>query len=371
MADFAMAKPAIGSTKADDPLDKLMYMLGVIAGISGAAAYVGYGKPVAAVLSVLGTVAYFKAPRRSFPTSEVVTDGVDLTGKVAIVTGPTSGIGTDTARVLALRGAHVILAARSKQKLAETQADLEKSLAKQGCKGKFTSLVLELSDLKSVEGFVENFKALKLPLHLLINNAGIMAVPSRQPTKQGLESQVGTNHVAHFHLTMLLTDLLKASSSASFRSRVICLSSTGFRFAQPHFFSKANKDLETEPYDEWTAYGNAKLSNMLFAREYHERHASQGVDAASVMPGGIHTGLQGHVDLWTAIKWRVVTPFFFKSIEQGSATTLFAALKAELEKEGAYFENCKATGIAATMPDEACKWLWAATEEKIKSLRLS
>merc|ERR1711939_594178 len=145
-----------------------------------------------------------------------------------------------------------------------------------------------------------------------------------------------------------------------------CLSSSAHRLASSNFFESSNDGLETVPYNPWTAYGNAKLSNLLFAKEFHRRYSiSHGIQACSVMPGGIHTGLQTEVDSWIAFKWLVVTPFFFKSIKQGAATTIHAALQADLaadDQGGAYFDNCKQTKVASRMPERAGEWLWEATE---------
>jgi hypothetical protein len=104
-----------------------------------------------------------------------------------------------------------------------------------------------------------------------------------------------------------------------------------------------NPKLETVPYSEWVAYGNAKCANLLHAAQLNHRYADKGIIAFSVMPGGIHTGLQEHVGLWTRIKWAVVTPFFFKSTSQGAATTLLCATTADPADGGKYFENCQAT----------------------------
>lgn len=238
----------IGHSITNDPLDKVMIALGVVGGLSAAGAAAGYGVPIAVGLGLLGSLAYYKAPARSFPTAESIADGVDLTGRVVIVTGPTSGIGIETARVLALKGAHVVLAARSETKLAATKAELEEKLAKVGVKAKLSAIKCDLSDLASVKEFVASFLALKTPgLHYLICNAGVMALRERRPTSQGLEQQVGINHVGHTYLTMLLLPTLKASSTPAAKSRVICLSSTAFRLAAPQFFSDANAGLETEP----------------------------------------------------------------------------------------------------------------------------
>ena len=134
-----------------------------------------------------------------------------------------------------------------------------------------------------------------------------------------------------------------------------------------------NPKLEVDGcYTEWSAYGNAKVSNLLFAREAHKRYGGKGVSAYSLHPGGIHTGLQGHVDAWTMFKWRVVTPFFFKSIAQGAATSIYCATQPGIETEGGeYFDDCKANPKVGARYDEtlgkdAGARLWAATEALCK-----
>eukprot|EP00656_Telonema_subtile_P029919 TRINITY_DN32970_c0_g1_i1.p1 TRINITY_DN32970_c0_g1~~TRINITY_DN32970_c0_g1_i1.p1 ORF type:complete len:216 (-),score=57.90 TRINITY_DN32970_c0_g1_i1:110-757(-) len=213
---------------------------------------------------------------------------------------------------------------------------------------------------------------MNLPLHLLVNNAGIMALPTRESTAQGLEQQVGVCHVAHFLLTKTLLPAIQAARDGSYRPRVVCLSSVAYkRHGGVNWV--AHPKLETEPYREWTAYGNAKLGNLLMARELDRKYSSEGVDAFSVMPGGIHTGLQGHVDIWTKLKWLVVTPFFFKSVSQGAATTLLCATSPTVQAHGGqYFDNCAVTTVVATLEKELGSGVggrcWDATERLLAEL---
>lgn len=193
-----------------------------------------------------------------------MTEGVDLSGKVAIVTGTTSGIGVETALALAARGAHVILAARNRARLAESRKSIAERLAEMGVQAQLTELLLDLADLESVAEFVRRFKALKLPLHILVNNAGVMALPPSK-TKQGFEMQVGVNHLGHFALFSGLLDVLKTSAP----SRVVALSSSAIRLADRKFLD--HPKLDTVPYYPWGAYGNSKMSNFFFAREANRR----------------------------------------------------------------------------------------------------
>merc|ERR1712048_826325 len=132
-----------------------------------------------------------------------------------------------------------------------------------------------------------------------------MALPQRSATKQGLEQQVGVNHVGHFYLVQLL---LPALGQAEY-SRVVMLSSSAHRMFDSAYLQEPQ--LETKPYEAWTAYGNSKVSNCLFAKEFNSRYQSKGITAYSLNPGGIHTGLQGNVDRTIALAWLILTPFVF------------------------------------------------------------
>jgi NAD(P)-dependent dehydrogenase (short-subunit alcohol dehydrogenase family) len=322
-----------------DPLNILMAILAIVLVITAWAVMSGYGMIAVPVLAGLIAWAYYKSPRRTFPTAEQVMKGVDLKGYNVMVTGPTSGIGIDTARALAAAGAHVFLVARNPTKLEETKRAIEKRVPS----AKLSILTCDLGDLKSVQYCAEKFLEQKLNLHILINNAGIMALPERKSTTQGLEQQVGVCHVGHFLLTKLLLPSLQAGAKELAKpSRIVCLSSIAHT---GHEMGKLleNPKLETVPYSEWVAYGNDKCANLLHAAQLNHRYADKGIIAFSVMPGGIHTGLQEHVGFWKKIKWAVVTPFFFKSTSQGAATTLLCATTADPADGGKYFENCQAT----------------------------
>ncbi len=258
-------------------------------------------------------------------TAAEVAEGHDLSGRRAIVTGATSGIGIETARVLATCGAHVVVAGRD---LAAADSLVAQITAAGGAAH---ATALDLADLRSVEAFADAEG--ETPLHLLINNAGIMACPFMH-TEQGFEMQVGVNHLGHFHLTRLLLPALTAARGA----RVVSVSSSGhhwgaFDFDDPHF--------ERTPYEPLVAYGRSKSANALFAVELDRRHRADGIRAFSVMPGGIVTKLGRHmtddlrkqlgIDPESAAKIR------WKSVEQGSATTVWAALGTELDGAGGLY----------------------------------
>lgn len=338
-----------------DPLDRIIIAL-FTAGICSTA--LGYG--IHFVIIVLTIAMFFKlnAPNRKFKTAEEVSEGVDLSGKVVMVTGPTSGIGTETARVLAFRGAHVILVSRNVNKLIKTKTQLEKKVPG----AKFDLIQCDLNDQASIRKCAEEFIKMKLPLHIFIGNAGIMCLHERQETMQGLERQVGVNHVGHYLLLKLLTEKLIESAPA----RVVMLTSSAHKFFSPKVLK--HERLETVPYESWRAYGNSKMMNSMVARYYNETFSGSGITAVCCSPGGIMTGLQINVESWIRFKWLLVRTFFFKSIEQGAATTIYCATHPDvLNHGGEHFDNCKVVKLnSRVIPDiAACTALRNTTETLI------
>src|SRR3954451_21946521 len=212
-------------------------------------------------------------------TAAEVVAGIDLSGRLAIVTGGYSGLGVETTRALAGAGAHVVVPARRK-------ATAEENLA--GVEGDVEIDELDLADLESVRAFAERFLATRRPVDLLIHDAAVMACPELR-VGPGWESQFATNHLGHFTLANLLWPALVRGGGA----RVVALTSTGhkitgIRFDDIHF--------QTTPYDKWVAYGQAKTADSLFAVQLDKRGQDQGVRAFAVHPGGIFTPLQRHLD---------------------------------------------------------------------------
>jgi NAD(P)-dependent dehydrogenase (short-subunit alcohol dehydrogenase family) len=204
-----------------------------------------------------------------------------LTGRVAIVTGANSGLGLETARVLARKGAQVVLAARSEAKGAA--AATEVLVGAPGAS--LTVMPLDLANLQSIRRFAEAFLATYDRLHILVNNAGVMAVPYRK-TADGFEMQFGVNHLGHFALTGLLAPLMLKTPAA----RVVTVSSSAHLSGRMRF-----DDLNSErSYSKWGAYGQSKLANLLFAYELQRRLAAAGSSAisAAAHPGFANTSLQ-------------------------------------------------------------------------------
>jgi len=242
-----------------------------------------------------------------------------LTGKTVVVTGANSGIGWEAAKVLAAKGAHVVMASRSVAKAEEAQ---------RGLSGSSEVAALDLASLASVRSFADSFKAQHSKLDILINNAGVMAIPYRQ-TVDSFEMQFGTNHLGHFALTGLLMEPLLAAE----QSRVVTVSSVAHTSGTMRW-----NDLAWEQdYSEWGAYGMSKLANLLFAYELQRKFAAAGVDAVSVgcHPGYAATNLQAIeperlmmrlVDLLMKVANRVMA----QSAEMGALPTLYAALADEI-----------------------------------------
>jgi NAD(P)-dependent dehydrogenase (short-subunit alcohol dehydrogenase family) len=246
-------------------------------------------------------------------TAREVIAGNDLRGREAIVTGGASGIGIETVRALATAGARVTIATRDRAKGEAVVAALRKETGKDAIE----FAMLDLGSLKSVRGFVAQFLSQGRPLHLLINNAGIMATPLAY-TEDGLESQFGTNHIGHFALTVGLLPALKAARKA----RVVELTSIGHRRSDIIF---DDVNFRSHPYERWTAYGQSKTANALFAVGVTQRWAGDGIIANAVHPGGIMSGLQKFVprEEQLAMGWideaGNINPRF-KTPEQGAAT---------------------------------------------------
>ena len=271
-------------------------------------------------------------------TDDVLVD-VDLNAKVVAVTGASGGLGLETARSLAAAGAHVILAARSAEKLEVALTAIRDSVPD----ASLESLVLDLADVSSCRSAAASVLASQDRLDVLINNAGVMCTPFGH-TANGFETQFGTNHLGHMAWTLPLLDLLARSSSPGAPSRIINLSSAGHRFGDvdvedPNYVNRA--------YDPWEAYGQSKTANILFSVELERRLSDRGVRSAAVHPGGIHTDLGRHMtpDLLAVIQGRIEQSnpggFEWKTIPQGAATSVWAATTPALAAAaGVYCEDC-------------------------------
>lgn len=234
----------------------------------------------------------------------------DQTGRIVIVTGANSGIGYETARALAQKGATVIMACRNEHKAQTAAAQIRQT----NPNGSVEVMLLDLSDLDSVRAFATTFQARYDRLDLLINNAGIM-MPPYTKSKQGFEIQWGVNHLGHFALTAHLFELVSGTPG----SRIVTVSSGAHRFGQIQF-----DDLDSEQgYNPQRAYGQSKLANLLFTYELQRKMQAAGIDtiATAAHPGWTATNLQQHSGFFERLN-----PLFAQSQPMGALPTLYAAV---------------------------------------------
>lgn len=270
-----------------------------------------------------------------YSTAEEVTDGIDASGLTAIVTGASSGIGTETTRVLALRGAHVVMGVRN----VSAGATVKNEILKEIPNAQIDVLELDLTSMASVRKFASDFKAMNLPLNILINNAGVMATPFSL-SKDGIELQFATNHVGHFLLTDLLLENMKNTSRKSnTEGRIVIVSSEGHKFAYREggiLFDKIN---DQSVYNTIAAYGQSKLANILHANELSSRFKEEGVEitANSLHPGSIITNLLRYHSILDVLH-RTLGKLVLKNAKQGAATTCYVALHPKVKGvTGRYF----------------------------------
>jgi NAD(P)-dependent dehydrogenase (short-subunit alcohol dehydrogenase family) len=295
-------------------------------------------------------------------TAEEVLRGIDLTGRIALVTGGYSGIGLETTRALAGAGAHVVVPARRPGTAREALAGIGGTEVDE----------LDLADLESVRAFADRFLASGRPLDLVIDSAAVMACPETR-VGPGWEAQFATNHLGHFALVNRLWPAVERAAAEHGGARVVAVSSIG-HFASPIRWDDVHF---TTGYDKWVAYGQAKTANALFARHLDTLAADRGVRAFSLHPGGIITPLQRHLPKqemvergWIDEDGKPLNPAGFKSPEQGAATQTWAATSPSLDGlGGVYLEDCdvaspapedgRRTGVKlwATDPGEAAR-LW-------------
>lgn len=320
-----------------------------------------------------------KGPGDARPTAQQIVDDEGLVGKmqgkVAVVTGGSSGIGIPTIKALASTGMTVFATVRNMEKGQKELGDVLKP-------GEVELIHMDNTSMESIRaGAKELLEKSGGKLNILICNAGVMAVPKLEHTQDGFEMQFGTNHVAHFLLFDLVKDAMIKSSTPEFNSRVVMVSSSGHRRGGIRPNSDYNFT-EEGSYEPWTGYGQSKTSNIYMANSIDRLYGSKGIHALSLHPGGIFTGLQIHVaqsvkDMWATPQAQA----FFKSVEQGAATSVYAAVSKEWEgKGGRFLEDCdesppmngkQAVGVAgyaahAYNKDEEDK-LWRDSEKLIGS----
>jgi NAD(P)-dependent dehydrogenase (short-subunit alcohol dehydrogenase family) len=296
-----------------------------------------------------------------------VVEGIDLSGKVCVITGASSGLGRESARALAAAGAQVILAARNREALSEAARWVADEVP-----GARTSTVeLDLTALASVRAAAATIRDLTPAVHVLMNNAGVMFTPFGR-TRDGFELQMGTNHFGHFELTRLLVPQLAAAGGA----RVVILSSGGHvmgdvDFDDPHW---AHRE-----YDKFVAYGASKTANILHAKEADRRLRDLGIRAYAVHPGTVATSLarymsredfsqlRRHAAASSAARGESSDGLLdFVMPEHGAATQVWAAVSPELADQGAlYLEDCTVSETVTpyARDEQRAAQLWALSEK--------
>ncbi|MGB8223156.1 MAG: SDR family oxidoreductase [Polyangiales bacterium] len=270
-------------------------------------------------------------------TADDVTEGLDLRGRTVLLTGCNSGIGKETLRVLAKRGAHVIAAARTVDKARE---------ASSGVAGQTTPIACELSEPSSVQACAKQIIGTGRVLDAIICNAGIMALP-RLTQKHGYELQFLTNHIGHF---ILVTSLLESLAE---RGRVVMVSSGAHKGAPREGIQFDNLSGERD-YSPWASYGQSKLANLLFANHLAKRLAGTRKTANSLHPGVIHTNLARSMNPIARAALAVGAPLVLKTIPEGAATTCYVAVHPSLDGvSGKYFADCNVSKPSTLGRDEA------------------
>jgi NAD(P)-dependent dehydrogenase (short-subunit alcohol dehydrogenase family) len=287
-------------------------------------------------------------------TAEVVTAGIDLAGKTVLVTGCNSGLGLETARVLALRGAHVVGTARTADKARAALSSLTG--------GRTTGLACELSEPASVRACVAAAAKLGARFDAVVCNAGIMALPKRE-VLHGQELQFLTNHVGHFILATGLLDQLTDDG------RVVVLSSAAHRTAPRGGIRFDDLSFE-RGYSPWTAYGQSKFANLLFAKELARRLEGTRKTANAVHPGVIATNLSRHMNPLAVAAFALGKPLVLKSVGEGAATQTYVAVHPGAAAiSGKYWQDCN---VAAPRPDAEdpalAARLWEVTEKIVAAL---
>ncbi|XP_072020882.1 retinol dehydrogenase 12-like [Amphiura filiformis] len=322
-------------------------------------------KIVVTAISV-GIVAVLMYTWGQFTASCWCDSKARLDGKTVIVTGSNTGIGKETARDLARRGAKVILACRNITKAAAAAEDIERSTSN----GKIVVQKLDLSSLASVREFAKKINQEEERLDVLINNAGVVQSP-RKETEDGFEMTFGTNHLGHFLLTNLLLNLLKKSAS----SRVINVSSDGYKFAWLFDYTGIRFDdihLKKD-FNIWFAYGQSKTANILFTLELGKRLEGTGVTSYSLHPGTINTEINRHAHTFYPLPTISVpvANFLFrllgKTIVEGAQTTIYCAVEESIvTSSGSFFRDCALQEVWPHAQDQdVAKRLWEFSAESV------
>ncbi|XP_055683892.1 WW domain-containing oxidoreductase [Lutzomyia longipalpis] len=295
-------------------------------------------------------------------TALQILHGRDLSGKLAIITGCNVGIGYETAKSLAFHGCTVIMANRNEKATEEAIAKIGQERPHAAKLMHFRPL--DLCSLKSCENFVKMIKVEFKHIDYLVLNAGVMGT-AHTLTQDGLEMTFQVNHLSHFHLTLLLSDLLDHTS------RVVVLSSESHRFSNLKLdgLSEHNLSVSESKYSSMMAYNNSKLCNVLFARELGKRWQNRGISVFVCHPGNlVSTSLSRHWWLFRLF-FAIVRPFT-KSLQQAASTTIFCLVAPELTGlTGIYFNNCFfCEPSQLSQNDQMSEKVWELSEKMIEQI---
>ncbi|KAJ8010818.1 hypothetical protein DPEC_G00079080 [Dallia pectoralis] len=271
---------------------------------------------------------------------------VRLDGQTVVITGANTGIGKETARDLAKRGARIIMACRDMEKAESARRDIQEDSRNKN----IVVHKLDLSDTESIREFAERIYTEEKRVDILINNAGVMMCPYSK-TKDGFEMQFGVNHLGHFLLTYLLLDLMKRSAPA----RIVNVSSVAHTWTD-----RILEDVNSErSYDQVNAYGQSKLANILCTRSLAKRLQGTGVSVFSLHPGVVQSELWRHLNTPVQVAVKVFWPFIKTSVE-GAQTSIFCAVEPGLEKKsGGYFSQCASARCSRAASDDGlAQRLW-------------
>ena len=300
---------------------------------------------------------YPVSPFGAKSTAEEVTLGLDLTGKTAVVTGCNSGLGYETMRVLAMRGAHVIGTGRNLEKASKACSSVS---------GKTTPVALELSNFDSIVECTNAIAQLTLPIDILVCNAGINTFSDLELVN-GVERTFAVNHLGHFLLVNRLMPLLRESRE----SRIVHVSSKSAYVQAPNVGIDFDNLKGEGAFDYWEAYGRSKLANALFSIELSTRLKGSSITSNALHPGLVQTNIARNapVILRTAFDW--FGGLISKSIEEGAATQVYVATNPNLkEVSGAFFEDCNPVNVSGDhfLFDKAmAERLWTTSEKMIES----
>lgn len=306
-------------------------------------------------------------------SADEVCQSENIRGKVIVITGASTGIGKETARVLAKNGAKtIVITGRDIIKLEKSRCDLVK-----GSTCRIVALPLDLSDPESIFSFVQQLKSLKIgTIDILINNAGCMAIPSQTRSKEGHEFQIACNHFGTFRLTLLLLPLMKYRTfeNDKVNSRIIVVSSIHHMdYADRIYFEDLNS--ERREYSSFEVYGHSKLANVMFAKYLDQLLKRDGlpIEVFSLHPGVIKTEIQREL-IHPILSWiyynfpgidYILQLIVFKSLNQGAACSVYVASAKEINgKGGSYFSDCKIVEELPYARDiEEQRRLWEVTEK--------